>query len=511
MKIYFIIMILFNAGFFGARYVFASAIRTQLSPRMYLCFAVIIGAGITIHNALLVSLIAAVMVIATVKSRIEALTRLTLMVALVPSISYPMQAVGVYWGDLTTVAALSMGALIACLFRAESARRRSLSVEDVLVVVLMTIFSIAGSRAGNFTSISRDVVTIILGLGVAYFAYSRFVYSRAEFSYIVGSLAAASLILATIAIYEATFHWAVYDAVRSTQWSGFFMSRNTSIRAGFLRTPTSFQESTSFAVFQLVGTFAVIASRNLFRSRVLWAACLCLALMGLLAAQSRGADLGFLVGLIALMVARRQYTRAFGVMAASGMLVVLLLLSASSMPKVAAFLGADNSFGNDADYRQTLLRRGIQEGMKRPLLGDDMTKVTARLQDIKQGQGIVDFVNTPLVIFLSSGIVGLLAVICLTGAVVVRGAARQRDPSGRLSIHRVQAFFASALVAEWTALFFTSFWERNPFWLVLLIAGARVFRAAQNTSTVPQSLVRPPMDAATESASVPRVVNLSAA
>ncbi|CAN5290037.1 hypothetical protein BH11PSE5_BH11PSE5_10910 [soil metagenome] len=474
MKTFLIIMILLTVGFIGVRCVLSAPMRRFFGPRMYFSFAAILGAGFVLHNALQFIAVAALVLLLTVKTKIDALCRLAMLVALIPNVTYFVTVGSTYIVNLTTTDALSFGALLACLIRPGSRQHRGIGAEDGLVVVLMLIFGVAASRGTTATGISREFVSHLVGLGLPFFVFSRFVQDRSEFRFIVGAIAGTALILAVVALYEAKFHWSTFYPIFVNQSPAEVMSHSLKVRAGLMRTPTSFQESTSYAVFALVGVFAVIASRQLFRNSFLWAGSIGLAILGLLVAQSRGADLALLLGLFILLVVRRRFALAGTVGVASAAIVGALIVLASSLPRVAALLGADQGFGSDGDYRQTLLRRGIQEGMKHPFVGDDMGRVLGRLSDLVQGEGIIDLVNTYLVIFLSSGFVGLTLVFSFFAAIALKIIRSPNRIKRETSFVSLQMFLASALGAVLLALLFTSFYERNPYWLMMLLAGCRI-------------------------------------
>ena len=482
MKVYFIIMALISTGFFGVRHVYAYPMRQYFSALMYFSVAGILFAGFVLHNALLFVLVSAIILMTTVKSRIDALCRLAMLVALIPDIGQPLRIGTLYLGTFTTSETLSAGALLTCLFRRKISRRRGLSIEDALVFVLVIVFSIAAHRAADLAGISREAVTIALSLGLPYFIFSRLIRDRDEFGYVVGALAGASLILAVVALFEAKFHWSVYYPVFVNQSSGQVMSHSLRIRAGLMRAPTSFGESTSFALFQVIGVFAVIASRRLFKDVFLWSCSIGLAILGLMVAQSRGADLALFFGFFALLASRRRYALAAIVAAGGGAILAVLLQLSSSVPKIAQFIGADTSFASDHDYRQALLRRGIEEGMRHPFFGDDSAHVLARMQDMVQGEGIVDFVNTYLVIFLNSGFVGVISVLILLILVILKAWNPLSHEKTELYYVSLQTFIIGGLSAEALALLFTSFYERNPYWLMIMIAGCRVLQVKGQTS-----------------------------
>ena len=241
-----------------------------------------------------------------------------------------------------------------------------------------------------------------------------------------------------------------------------------------MRTPTSFAESTSFALFEFIGILAIIASRDLFRSKFSWICAIGIATAGLLLAQSRGADLALLVALLAWQIARRRYAIAGLVAVGASLAVAGLLLLARSVPKIASFAGTEKSFQGHADYRQALLEQGLKVGMAHPIFGDDMTVVASKMTNITQGEGIVDFVNSYLVIFLSSGIIGLSIFVILITQIIYKLRKRESRIEKISNYFDIKVFIFSALIGDLIAIFFTSMYERNPYWLMILIAGAKI-------------------------------------
>lgn len=466
-------MVLFSIGFVGARCVLSKDIKKYFGLGLYLSVAGILAAGCVLHNAVLFMVFAGAVMLITASSRIEVLCRLTILVVMIPNVSQGITIGGLYVTTISTPVVLSFAALIACYVRRGAQQQRNLTAEDALVFLLMLCFGIGAVRAGSFTGVQRTFFTMALELGLPYFVYRRFVHNRTEFAHIVAVLAGSALILSFVAICEAKLHWSIYDIIYTNQFAGVFNSRNVKLRAGFLRAPASFSDSTAFAIFEIIGIFAVISSRRFFRTGLLWSGSIALAVLGLIAAQSRGANLGLLFGLFLIVLVRRRYVLAGAVAGGGAAIVALLLAIAPFNPTIASFMGAEKHVGTDQDYRQTLLRRGLQVGMEHPILGDDITRVTVQMADIKQGDGIVDFVNSYLSIFLNSGLVGLGLFIALV-IVIVTKIFRFEGKSVDKTFTKSQMFVMGALGSELLALTFTPvIYERNAFLLMITLAGCR--------------------------------------
>jgi len=486
MKIYFILMALLSIGFFIARYAFIAEFRKYFGLPTYLSLAVILAAGFVLHDSLLWSLFAAAVFLLTVTSRVDALCRLAILAALLPHLGYTLYAGSLYLVQLSSTITLALAALVACFLRQGGRPPRRITAEDALVFVLFLCFGVAAARTGSFTAMQRSVVMTALELGLPYYVYRRFLGDRNELGDVVAALAGCAIILAIVAIAEARLHWAIYDSLYANLSASGIMSSNLKIRAGLLRAPGSYLDATAFALFQTIGVFAVIASRRVFRSSLLYAGSIALTILGMLAAQSRGANLALIFGLFAMLVMRRRYALASTVAGAGALGVALMIALAASSPRIAQIIGADQHNGGDQDYRQTLLRRGLQVGMEHPVLGDSKINVLDRLVDITQGEHIIDLVNTYLNIFLFSGFTGLILVIILITIIfqslfLVQYQKGQDDVSAYRHI-----FIAGALGGELFALIFTSFYERNPFWLMILLAGSRLLRVQAPVRNSPQ-------------------------
>ena len=485
-KAYLILMAMLGIGFYGVRMAFVDEIRRYFGLKTFASIAAILAAGFVLHNAFIFMAFAGLTLIATATGRVDALCRLVVMILLLPDVSRYVTIGGLNLTYVQLTDALDFAALIVCLSRKGARPAVGWSAEDTLVVVLILCFSIGVGRTANFTGMQRVIVGTLLDLGLPYYLFRRFAPDRAALAHVICALAGAAMILAFVAICEAKMHWSIYDILYRNLSLGDFVSRNSKMRGGLLRAPASFSDSTALALFQIVGALAVISSRRFFRTGLLWFGSIALTVVGLLAAQSRGADLGFLFGLFVMLAARRRYAMAVASAGGGATLVGLLLAIAPSSPKIAALIGAEPHAGADQDYRQTLLRRGLEVGMEHPILGDDGAHVLAKMSNITQGEGLVDMVNTYLTIFLYSGLVGLASFVALTlyifGKLFFATGPRTEDPT---FMHH-QSFLAGALGGVLFAFSFTTFlYLQNPYWLMLLLAGTRSLRLSSRSATAP--------------------------
>lgn len=473
MKIVAIILILFAIGWGTARYCLIKPVARHFGIGLLAAFAIVAVAGMVVHNPIVFLGICFCAYFIGIKSPLDAACRFLLLSVLTPNVTYHASVGSTYILDIHPTLAFLVG-LIGCALVFPSGRplKSRLGAQDGVVAALILIAVMAESRSPTVTALIRTILTPIVGLWLPYLFLTRTIRDRTELGQFFGVLAGCAMILAVFSLYEARFGWSLFDGFWANFQSETFMSRNLRVRSGLLRTPTTFNESTAFAVFQVVGVIAALYSRPLFRSYPAWLAGCGLAGVALLAAQSRGALLGLAVGCTIVLVFQRSFARAGAVLAVAGSAVVGLLVLAKFNAKAASFVNADAALAGH-DYRQQLFSTGLKEGLRHFWIGQDRDHMTANLDSLTQGEHMVDFVNTYLTFFLNSGIIGFLSFVvplCLVFVTLwMRRDLRRTDAAGR-GIDYVVGSLAAIL----TALIFTSFYERNPLWLVVALAAAKV-------------------------------------
>lgn len=478
-KIALIVMILFAIAMIGTRYAFKSAIRDHFGPGLAIAFSLCTLTGLFQHNALVFMVACFIAQLVLIRSRTDAICRFFLLCVLTPNINYHVQAGSAYVLEFYAVDIFLLGLICGMMMVARRGDRRvraGWTAEDTAMLAITAVMMLNPIRADTITSIGRGALVVALATFIPYYVISRALIDRVQFNILVAVVGGASMILAVLAMYEAFFGWSMFEQIWFNLSDALLMTRNLHIRANLLRAPTVFAESTAFGLFQMAGVVAIGCSRAAFRTRRLWLSSLMLAILGLLAAQSRGADIGLIAAWCAIPLFRRQYGRVLAAMFIAGTGVVLLTLAAPSSPLVASFLGSEQQFGEYKDYRSLLLERGIEEGMKHPLVGQDLPAVIDQLSDITQGEHIVDLVNTYLTFFLVSGGIGLGCILAALFAVLRKLWRQPRSMMRDREARRTQNFAAGVLVAVLVGLIFTGFGERNPYWLIIGLCGARIVR-----------------------------------
>ena len=184
-----------------------------------------------------------------------------------------------------------------------------------------------------------------------------------------------------------------------------------------------------------------------------------LLIAGVAAPQSRGALLGLAVGFAAIYLYRRSQT-VIATLLVGAAVFAAFFVTVGLQPETTA--PADLHSSETIEYRKRLMTRGMEEFAKSPLTGDTFPNILSRMQDLRQGEGIVDFVNTYLWVALLSGVLGLLLFLAAFGTRLFHlWTLRPRLRKAGFGPGAAAFVFAS-LCAPVVMLIFTSFGARIP-------------------------------------------------
>jgi hypothetical protein len=287
-------------------------------------------------------------------------------------------------------------------------------------------------------------------------------------------LVAATAALSALAIYEALHAWPLYRAV----WYHFDIplgsGASVKMRSGLLRSPGPFPEPTSFGFCLALGTLAAVTTRSIFRGRARHALVLVLLLLGIIAPQSRGAWLGIAVGVIAADLYRSRLAALGRTFAGIALATALFLGLATVSSRVANIAGLNGEGAGSVDYRASLFQRGLQEIKLHPVMGQDLQAVMKNLSDLRQGEGVIDFVNSYIYIALVAGLIGLTIIVAAVGWKMLNVWQVRRQLESAFDHFALGGFVFSANAAILVMLTLTSLVERTAGMLIIMVAFAAV-------------------------------------
>lgn len=426
---------------------------------MQLTWLSIVGLGnlallfTTIPYMLLLSAVAASFFVLW-QFRVPPLLSYLFIVTILPLMSYSFGEVGAINTLLILDITIVAGAAVLVLKLARPGMFRSLSFAwpDVAVLIFILLYALLSTRLMPITTIFRQCVENLIVYGGAYFAASRFPLRRPR-TLLFGMLFIA-LFLAFISLFEAVIHWPLFTDTR-----GMFKAPGFDIRFGLLRSVGPSSDPLAFSLMQAYFGASVVGLWILSKRRDLILLIVAVLAIGILVTGARTGLLGTGAALAMLAFMRKQTVLALGLIG-----MVVLGLTQLAEP------GSDQHLAETADYRVRLLYEVPARMAGDVWIGDpEAVEVGRQLEDLRQGQGIVDLVNSYLELFVNGGLLLLSAFLLLiaTAFASYLKFRKLREVSRESRIMMTVALLQ--LVAMLSGLLVTSLTDKNLFFVMVSI------------------------------------------
>ncbi len=296
---------------------------------------------------------------------------------------------------------------------ANKARAPGLKTLDVLLLAycLLTSFLFVQPEIARgvlmevtFTDCLRRMVSIIFSLFIPYYVISRTSDNRAAIQDMVASFTIKCALLAGVAIFESARHWLLYGELLS-RWGmgvGGYLARGGDIRA---MASTGHPLTLGYLLAVAFGFWLHLQQG--VQARAARLGITGVFLFGLVADYSRGPWVGTILIYLAFAALGPQgaakFFKAVAAMALLGLAIAVSPLG-KKVAQVVPYFGGTVDLGNVV-YRERLFARSWEIIMARPLLGDQQALL--KMEDLRQGEGIIDMMNGFISILLSNGFVGL--------------------------------------------------------------------------------------------------------
>ena len=285
---------------------------------------------------------------------------------------------------------------------------------DAIVFGFVGLVCLLSFRNTSFTDGLRETITFCLAALVPYLVFSRYRWDFNSTRMMTILLVTLLLGFAGAAVMEFVTRWHFY-ANAISDWPEIGELRLYKRRLGYLRSFGTALEPIAFGMSMMVGLNLALALLHKVKPQFLGYLGIGLMGAGILTSLSRapwlGAGLGY--GLFA-MTSRRAFSNTVKL----GFVGLFVLLGLALTPfggriiDLIPVIGAGEEV-ETFDYRKELLDTGMDLVWEHPLFGS--TDFTAQMEHMRQGEGIIDLVNTYLDVALSYGLVGLSLYVLALG------------------------------------------------------------------------------------------------
>jgi len=333
-----------------------------------------------------------------------------LLVMAVPSVSVSLQGFGGInrFIELNHLRVLAVVVLVPAWMLAKrrpDCPRVGSNVADWAVLGYVLLQLLLNYQQSTFTNVLRIALGLVLDVLIPYFALSRCFTSWAIVNRGVILFICCGLVLCCVGSVEAVRGWPIYQGVESAWGVNWTLSQYL-MRSGFFRAQVTGGHSLVFGLMCLliIGFWTYVQQ---FVKGHTWKMLGHFAVgAGMLASLARGSWVaaGVLLTLVSLLGTspQKNVSRVMGVL-------FLLLVFSPFIPgfdkllELLPFVGTDET--RNVDYRRDLFDTSMSLIRQSPWLG--VPNYLNYMEHLRQGQGIIDLVNSYLGIALNFGVIGL--------------------------------------------------------------------------------------------------------
>ena len=338
----------------------------------------------------------------------------SLVLCAVPPLGSAISGFGIvnYLFDLNYLRLLSLVILLPAAMTILSARQPRLpgsKLPDALLAGYLVLIFILTALVMPFTSALRQAFYLFIDVWLVYYVASRTIRDMAAFREVAAAFVLGATVMAVIAIFEAGRGWLLYSTLESglgVAWGyGNYMAREA---GGPLRAMASTGHPIVMGYLMVVSIPLFVYLTPSIRSKFIRFLTLAVLLGALVATLSRGPWVGgmamaLVVAGIGQGAAKRFGKIGLGVAVATG--VALVSDWGRGLIDQLPFIGTVGA--ETVNYRQQLFEVSMHILSYSPFFGAPGFYGNEAAQQLRQGEGIIDMVNSYLGVAMGTGIVGL--------------------------------------------------------------------------------------------------------
>ena len=332
----------------------------------------------------------------------------------VPAIDAEITGLGVirYFFTLHYVRLLELTVLLPAfllLRKQPDSERFGRSLPDKLIagyVILICVLTLGASTVTH--TLRSGVFYAFIDIFLPYYVASRSLKNLQGFRDALMAFVVAALVLSAIGVFEFARHWLLYAGLGvalDAQWAsgGVYLERGDDVRA-----QGSAGHAIPFGYVIAVASGFFLYLKRSVPNAMAWGLGLLLLIVGLIASLSRGPWLGAAAMLSVFVATGPSPGKGFVKLGLLGVIILPLLLVTPFGEKIVDLLPFVGGIASDTiTYRQQLLKICIGVILQNPFFGAYDFMYSPAMQELKQGQGIIDIVNSYIGVALGSGLVGL--------------------------------------------------------------------------------------------------------
>ncbi|MGE5469637.1 MAG: O-antigen ligase family protein [Bacteroidota bacterium] len=368
-------------------------------------------AAFVAHNFWLFLVVSSVLLLVALQREKNALAMFFFLIFAVPPFQTEIPGMGII-NFLMDISYLKLLGLLVLLPTALSLWQRK---EDVIsghraadwylagFLILLFVLQLTVDTATNSL---RHAVYSFIGAALPYYVASRLPRNLAAFREVLMAFVIAAMLLAAIAVFEFAKQWLLYaslPAALGVHWNlGSYLSRGNFLRSV---ASTGHAIALGYVMAVAIGLYLFL-QRSTPRASWYWGFLLLLA--GLVTPLSRGPWVGAAIMFLVFVATGPRPLRDIGLAVMVGLLALPILWMSPWGERMIDFLPFVGTVDADnVTYRQRLVAVSLDVVAEHPWFGASDFLLDPRMQQLVQGEKMIDMVNSYLDVALSSGLVGL--------------------------------------------------------------------------------------------------------
>ncbi len=279
--------------------------------------------------------------------------------------------------------------------------------DKALAAYLLLILIQHGLRESSFTDNMRQAFYMFIDIFLPYFVISRSLKNMQAFHDAILSLVLAIMVVALVSVFEAVRHWLLYQSVIVVLGMKEGMTASLG-RDGMLRAIAATGQPIALGYLMAIGIGLYLFVQRFFQRNLFRRFGMLLLIGGSIASLSRGPWVGT-AALFMFFIATGRYavSRLVGIGLATivAVTVIGVLPGGEKVINLLPFIGSTEK-GN-VEYREKLLTNSMIVIQRHTWFGSADYIKTPEMEELRQGQGIIDIVNSYIRVTLEVGVVGL--------------------------------------------------------------------------------------------------------
>lgn len=330
----------------------------------------------------------------------------------VPSVGSDVTGLGVinYFIEINYLRLLSLIILFPAfisLLASPNTLKFGKNLPDKLILLYLILTISLEIRSTTITDSLRQALYAFTDVFLPYYVASRALKQFEHLKEAFSGFVLASFLVAAIGCFEFMKGWLLYNPL-SYIWDIHFDIGSYLMRGSNLRALASLGQPIVLGYVLVVALGFYLFLWPLIKGNAIKRFGLVLLLSGLIATLSRGPWVGAAVLLIIFIATGPNAIKRLGMLGISVIIAIPLVSITPGGEKIInllPFIG--NIEKGNIDYREKLLDNSIIIIKRNPFFGSVNYRETPEMQEMIQGQGIIDIVNTYLQVSLNYGLIGL--------------------------------------------------------------------------------------------------------